>query len=143
MTSPYFNSLSGNDGKIEGAKFTRRHRKSSPTLLGALMAKPTTDPRRRRFIKLTATGFVVTPFANALLSRNAEAADMVKESDPAALKLKYRADATKARERKDPAAVCDNCTLYTGKPDSTYGACAALDNKLVAAKGWCTAWESY
>ena len=42
-------------------------------------------PRRRRFIKLTATGLVAAPFANALLRRNAAAADMVKESDPAAV----------------------------------------------------------
>jgi hypothetical protein len=104
---------------------------------------PRAHPKRRRFIKLTATGLVLAPFANMLLSENALATDMVKESDPAALKLKYRADAAKARERKDPAAFCDNCALYTGKADGSNGACAALDGKLVAAKGWCTAWESY
>jgi hypothetical protein len=107
------------------------------------MAKPPAHLRRRRFIKLTATALVVAPFANALLSESTLAADAVKESDPAAVKLNYKADATKARERKDPAAFCDNCALYTGKADSANGACAALDGKLVAAKGWCTAWESY
>ena len=107
------------------------------------MAKPPAHPRRRRFIKLTATALVVAPFANALLSESTLAADVVKESDPAAVKLKYIADATKARDRKDLAAFCDNCALYTGKADSANGACAALDGKLVAAKGWCTAWDSY
>jgi hypothetical protein len=108
------------------------------------MANPPAQPRRRRFIRLAATGLVATPFATALLSENTEAADVVKESDSTALKLKYRADATKARERKDPAAFCDNCALYTATAaDSVNGACAALDGKLVAAKGWCTAWESY
>ena len=107
------------------------------------MAKTLSHQRRRRFIKLTATAVVVAPFANALLSESALAADVVKESDPAAVKLNYKADATKARERKDPAAFCDNCALYTGKADSANGPCAALDGKLVAAKGWCTAWESY
>ena len=107
------------------------------------MAKPPAHPRRRRFIKLTATGLVIAPFASALLSENAEAVDVVKESDPAAVKLNYKADATKARERKDPTAFCDNCALYTGKADSANGPCAALDGKLVAAKGWCTAWEGY
>ena len=107
------------------------------------MAKPSAHSKRRRIIKLFATSLVVAPFANALLSEDTEAADMVKESDPAAVKLKYKADATKARERKDPAAFCDNCALYTGKVDSASGPCAALDNKIVAAKGWCTAWESY
>ena len=47
------------------------------------MAKSPVHPRRRRFIKLTATGLV----------------------------------------------------------DSAYGTCSVLENKLVAAKGWCTAWS--
>ena len=65
---------------------------------------------------------------------------MIKESDPAAVKLKYKADATKAPERTNPAELCDNCLLYESK-DSAYGTCSALENKLVAAKGWCTAWS--
>ena len=103
------------------------------------MAKPPLHPMRRRFIKLTATGLVVVPFANAMLSGKAEAADMVKESDPAAAKLKYKADATKAPERQGAEEFCDNCALYASK-DSAYGTCSALEDKLVAAKGWCTSW---
>ena len=95
---------------------------------------------RRRFIKISATGFAAAPFANALLRGNAAAADLIKESDPAAVKLKYKADATKAPERTNPAELCDNCLLYESK-DSAYGTCSALENKLVAAKGWCTAWS--
>ena len=104
------------------------------------MTKSPAHPRRRWFIKLTATGLVVAPFANALLRGNAAAADLIKESDPAAVKLKYKADATKAPERTNPAELCDNCLLYENK-DSAYGTCSALENKLVAAKGWCTAWS--
>ena len=103
------------------------------------MANSPVRPLRRRFIKLTATGFIAAPFANALLSGNAAAVDMVKESDPAAVKLKYKADATKAPERTGPTEFCDNCLLYTSK-DSASGTCSALEDKLVAAKGWCTAW---
>jgi High potential iron-sulfur protein len=95
---------------------------------------------RRRFIKLTATAFVVAPFANALLCENAAAADLIKESDPAAVKLKYKEDAAKAPERTSPIEFCDNCLLYQSK-DSAYGTCSALDNKLVAAKGWCISWS--
>ena len=95
---------------------------------------------RRRFIKISATGFAAAPFANALLRGNAAAADLIKESDPAAVKLKYKADATKAPERTNPAELCDNCLLYDSK-DSAYGTCSALEDKLVAAKGWCTAWS--
>lgn len=103
------------------------------------MAKSAVHFMRRRFIKLTATSLVAVPFVNAMLARNAEAADMVKESDPGAVKLKYKADATKAPERKDAEEFCDNCFLYT-KKDSVSGTCSVLEDKLVAAKGWCTSW---
>ena len=103
------------------------------------MARLPFHPMRRRFIKLTATGWAVVPFANTMLSGKATAADMVKESDPGAAKLKYKADAAKAPERQDAQEFCDNCALYTSQ-DSAYGTCSALENKLVAAKGWCTSW---
>jgi hypothetical protein len=101
------------------------------------------DSRRRRIIQFIAAGAVVAPFGSAVLAATAGAADTIKESDPAAVALKYKADASKAADRKDPAAFCDNCTFYTGKPGSADGACAALAGGLVAAKGWCTAWEGY
>ena len=75
--------------------------------------------------------------------RCTEAAEMVSESDPAAVAVKYKADATKAPDRKDPKAFCDNCNYYTGKPGSANGACAVLGGRLVTAKGWCTSWEGY
>jgi hypothetical protein len=103
------------------------------------MAESPVQATRRRFIKLTATGFVAAPFANALLSGNAAAADLIKESDPAAMKLKYKADATKAPERTDATEFCDNCLVYSSK-DSASGTCSALGDRLVAAKGWCTSW---
>jgi len=106
------------------------------------------DPRsanapRRRIIRLIAAGAVVTPLGQTLLIGIASAADMVNEADPAAAALKDKADAAKAAERKDTAAFCDNCVLYTGKPGSPSGPCAALGNRPVAAKGWCNAWEGY
>jgi len=65
------------------------------------------------------------------LSR-ATAAELVSESDPKAVALKYKADATKSPDRKDPAAICDNCNLYTGKPGAATGACAALGERRQA-----------
>jgi hypothetical protein len=96
-------------------------------------------PKRRRFIKLAVTGLAGAPFANRLLSGNAVAADMVKESDPDAVKLKYKADATKVPERTNAEEFCDNCLLYE-KKDNASGTCSALGDRLVAAKGWCTSW---
>jgi hypothetical protein len=107
------------------------------------MEKIAVDPRRRRVIRLIATGAVVVPFGSTVPTGTAVTLEMVKESDPAAVALKYKADATKAPERKDPAALCENCNYYSGKPGSDNGACSALGDRLVAAKGWCESWEGY
>ena len=104
------------------------------------MTKHSSDKGRRQFIKLTATGLAAAPFANALLSGSAEAADMVSESDPTAAALKYKMDATKAADRKDKTALCSNCNFYSGKPTDANGPCTVFGGKLVAAKGWCASW---
>ena len=104
------------------------------------MTKHTADTNRRRFIKLTVTGVAAAPFANALLSGSAEAADMVSESEPTAVALKYKMDAAKAPERKDTSAFCNNCNLYTGKPGDANGPCTVFGGKLVSSKGWCASW---
>ncbi|TMG80277.1 MAG: High potential iron-sulfur protein [Betaproteobacteria bacterium] len=104
------------------------------------MTKHTADTNRRRFIKLTVTGLAAAPLANAMFSGSAEAADMVSESEPTAVALKYKMDATKAPERKDKSAFCNNCSLYTGKPGDANGPCTVFGGKLVSSKGWCASW---
>jgi hypothetical protein len=104
------------------------------------MTKHGSDTSRRRFIKLSATGLAAAPFANALFSGNTEAVDTLSESDPMAVGLKYKADATKATDRKDATAFCSNCVLYTGKPGDASGPCSVFGGKLVSAKGWCSSW---
>ncbi len=98
------------------------------------------DNSRRRFITLTAMGLAAAPFANALLTGTASAADPISETDPQAIALKYKADATKAAERKDATALCSNCNFYTGKAGEASGPCALFQGKLVMANGWCSAW---
>ena len=98
------------------------------------------DHSRRRFIKLTAIGMAAAPFASALLSGTAHAADPISESDPQAAALKYKADATQAAERKDATALCSNCNFYSGKAGEASGPCTLFGGKLVNAHGWCTAW---
>ena len=105
------------------------------------MADQISDNSRRRFIKLTAIGLAAAPFANALLSGTANAADMVSETDPQAAALGYAPDATKSDKRKDATAFCHNCALYTGKAGDAEGPCAIFQGKLVHANGWCTAWS--
>ena len=104
------------------------------------MTKHAAATNRRRFIKLTVTGLAAAPFANALFSGSAEAAEMVSESDPTAVALKYKMDAAKAADRKDPKAFCSNCNFYTGKPSDANGPCTVFGGKLVTAKGWCASW---
>lgn len=98
---------------------------------------------RRRFIRLTVVGFAVAPVATALFCQTAQAEESLLESDPAAKAVKYRADAVSSPDRKDPAAVCDNCALFTPKGDDGRGTCELFKAKLVAAKGWCTSWEGF
>lgn len=104
------------------------------------MTNHLTDNSRRRFIKLTAIGLAAAPFANVLLSGAAAAADPIAETDPLAAAMKYKADATKAAERKDATATCANCALYTGKAGDATGPCSIFQGKLVSSGGWCTAW---
>lgn len=68
----------------------------------------------------------------------------VEESDPAAVALGYRHDASKVDPKKYPAwkpgRNCANCQLYLAKGNEPWAPCPALGNKLVAAQGWCNAW---
>ena len=104
------------------------------------MTSHASQPSRRRFIRISAAGLAAAPFAGALLSGVAQAADAISESDPIAAALNYKLDAKKAANRKDANAFCDNCNLYTGKPGAANGPCSLFAGKLVTAKGWCTAW---
>jgi len=108
-----------------------------------IAAATPTSRRRRRFIRLTVVGFAVAPLASALLCETARAEDSLSESDPAAKAVKYRADATLSPDRRDPAAVCDNCALFTPKGGDGRGTCELFKGRLVAAKGWCTSWEGF
>ena len=107
------------------------------------MRKPGPVGARRRFVKLAAAGWVAVPLAGALCGARALAAEALSESDSKAVELKYRIDASRSSDRTDPSAVCDNCTLYTGKPGAPTGTCELFGGKLVAAKGWCKAWEGF
>ena len=104
------------------------------------MTTHTPDNSRRRFIKLTAIGLAAAPFANALLSGTARAADAVSETDSQAVALGYKADATKAEKRPNAAATCSSCNFYSGKAGDATGPCAIFQGKLVSANGWCTSW---
>lgn len=97
---------------------------------------------RRRFIKIAVSSLAAAPFASALVSApaHAQTLPLVSETDPQAMALGYKADATKAAARKDAQAACSNCNFFTGKAGAAEGPCAIFPGKAVSAKGWCTAW---
>lgn len=85
----------------------------------------------------TATGLLAAGAA-----ANAQA--MLAETDPAAVGLGYKADATKVDKSKFPkyaaGQVCTNCALYQGAAGSKAGGCPLFAGKQVAGPGWCNAY---
>ena len=71
-------------------------------------------------------------------------AAMVAETDPVAVSLGYKADASKVDIAKFPKFAagqqCNNCTLFQGKATDAAGLCPLFAGKQVAAKGWCSAY---
>ena len=88
---------------------------------------------------------VAAASGTALLAAKAQAqAAMVNEKDAQAASLGYVADTTKVDAKKFPkhaaAQMCSNCQVYAGKPADPAGPCAIFPGKLVAGKGWCSAY---
>ena len=98
------------------------------------------DSRRTFLISATgaASALATTRFAFA------ETSAPLSESEPQAQALGYKADATKADKVKYPkyaaGQMCGNCQLFQGKSTDVTGPCSIFPNKLVASKGWCSAW---
>lgn len=95
---------------------------------------------RRQFIQ-------IIPVAGATIlgSRAAMAqANLVNEKDAQAAALGYVGDATKADKAKyknyAAGQACTNCALYQGKPTDATAACPLFAGKVVAGKGWCSAY---
>lgn len=75
----------------------------------------------------------------------AHADPLLKESDPEALAMDYRADASTVDAAKFPkfklGQTCANCSLYAGDKGAASGPCGLFMFKEVTAIGWCNAWE--
>lgn len=94
---------------------------------------------RRQFIihTLAASGLAAGACA-------AQAQAMVAETDPQAVALGYKADATKVDKAKQPKYAagqnCANCALFQAAAGAKAGGCPLFAGKQVAAAGWCNAW---
>ena len=90
------------------------------------MSHPADQQARRRFLKLAVAGAVTAPIASTLLPRFARADDMphLAESDPTAMALGYKEDASKVDKAKfavyKPGSMCDNCKFWTGKAGEAF-----------------------
>ena len=95
---------------------------------------------RRLFIRIVPAAALALATARTASAQSAK----LEETDPQAVALGYRHDATKVDAKKFPAYAaghnCANCQLFQGKPGEALGACGAMGGKLVNAKGWCVAW---
>lgn len=103
------------------------------------------DDSRRRFLRAGLMGAAAVPVAGLLggLRTASAQTDMPKlsEDDPAAKALNYHEDASEVSGgARSEGAICANCQLYQGSPDSEWGGCGAFPGKAVAANGWCSAW---
>jgi len=111
------------------------------------MSHPADSQGRRRFLKLAAMGAVAAPIASTLLPEFARAQDLphLSESDPTAMALGYKDDATKVDATKfttfKPGALCDNCKFWTGKQGDEWGPCQLFPGKATHAKGWCSGYS--
>lgn len=82
--------------------------------------------------------------ATTRLAQAQAAAPLVQETEPQAVALGYKSDATKADKVKYPKYAagqnCASCALYQGKATDAAGGCPLFAGKQVSAKAWCSAW---
>jgi hypothetical protein len=94
--------------------------------------------QRRTFL------MTVTPLTTLLGSVSRAQIAQLDEKDPQAVALGYVDDAAKVVGSKQPkyapGQVCANCALYAGKTGDAAAPCPIFGGRLVASKGWCSAW---
>lgn len=102
-----------------------------------------TNMTRRGFVGAAAA---VIPVAAIFASREAAAqasTPKLSVTDPVAKALLYTENAATVDKAKaptfKPGSTCANCIQIQGDTGDWRG-CTAFPGKLVAAKGWCSAW---
>jgi hypothetical protein len=68
----------------------------------------------------------------------------VSESDPLAVSLGYKANASSVDKAKFPQYAagqsCSSCALYQGAAGSSSGPCPIFAGKAVSSTGWCASY---
>jgi len=98
---------------------------------------------RRAFIENSA----IMMIASAGISSVAwsDSAPMLSESDPVAMGLGYKANASAVDATKFPQYAagqsCSSCALYQGAAGDSSGLCPIFSGKAVSSKGWCASYS--
>lgn len=93
---------------------------------------------RREFIMGGVVGLLSVAFVPTLAYASDEE---LSETDPGAVALGYRTDATKVDKAKFPrysaGQDCANCQFYQGAASAKTAACPLFSGKVVEGAGWC------
>jgi hypothetical protein len=96
---------------------------------------------RRAFIENGAILIATIGISEAAWSASAT---MLSESDPTAVALGYKANASTVDKAKfaqyASGQSCSSCALYQGTAGSSSGPCAIFAGKAVSATGWCSSY---
>jgi hypothetical protein len=104
---------------------------------------------KRRIVLRSLSTIAVASAAGIPLSAFTQAqktqAQKLDEKDPQAISLGYKDDTTQVDKAKypkhDPSQTCSNCQFYQQeKASGQLAPCTIFGGKLVAAKGWCSAY---
>jgi hypothetical protein len=86
-----------------------------------------------------------TALLTTRLTSAAAQVPLLQETDPQAIALGYKSDASRVDKAKFPryaaGQMCANCTLYRGKPSDPSALCPLFQDRQVAATAWCSAWS--
>jgi hypothetical protein len=103
-------------------------------------SKPIDPARRRALTRLIVAGSLAP--LTLLRPGRSDAAELplLDPSSPAARKLEYVPDASKAQAIAK-GNRCAGCGLYQGAYGSKQGPCQLFPGKDVLASGWCSSWQ--
>lgn len=94
---------------------------------------------RRRFVQSAGAATVAMGFGTTTI--RAEELPRVNENDTMAKALNYVHDAgTADAAKRFSDRYCSNCALYAGNDDDEWAKCSIFPGKVVAGRGWCSAW---
>jgi high potential iron-sulfur protein len=97
---------------------------------------------RRAFIERSAILVVASAGVSSVVL--ADSAPSLSESDPTAVGLGYKSNASTVDKAKFPqyaaGQACANCALYQGAAGASSGPCPIFAGKSVSATGWCSSY---